>query len=38
MELKIGAYAFKQWNNIEGISEFEDFKSLAFGAPEKVKV
>ena len=34
----IGAYAFKQWHNIEGISEFEDFKSLAFDAPEKVKV
>lgn len=30
----IGAYAFKQWHNIEGISEFDDFNSLAFGAPE----
>jgi len=31
----IGAYAFKQWHNIEGISEYDDFNSLAFGVPEK---
>jgi len=31
----IGAYAFKQWHNIDGISEFDDFNSMAFGAPEK---
>ncbi len=31
----IGAYAFKQWHNIDGISEHDDFNSMAFGAPEK---
>ena len=34
----IGAYAFKQWHNIDGISEYDDFNSMAFGAPEKVRV
>ena len=31
----IGAYAFKQWHNIDGISEYDDFNSMAFGVPEK---
>lgn len=34
----IGPYAFKNWHNIDGISEFDDFNSMAFGAPKKVRV
>lgn len=34
----IGACAFKKWHNIEGISEYDDFNSMAFGVPEKVRV